>query len=703
MVSSLVESWMRGIAGNSAAPAEVLLRLLDPGASTAWKTLCQERTLPEAVVEAVLRHPRREVRRAFARNGHVPPELRGRLAHDPDALVRAAVAAGPVPRRERPAPLPDDVVEALLTARDEDRPGARLTVGEIKGELLSSGQISAAYRRAMATHPDPELRALATDGWSSLPSERRAALLADPDPRVRESARRNERLLDRAANASDLPDRDCHARTGLLVNHALARTVVDACLTAGRDLRALAHNPHTPADAVARLARDPDPAVRRRVASRVDLDPEVLAALLQDPDEGVRDRARVQPYQRTWEQRFAVDRVAGGTADSLGPLRELPVDPYPDWYAECARSEHVLLRRVAATCGELPADLVERLAADPDPDVRHLLALHHPLAPAALLLDAFLATPRQRGHLLSLPRMPRTGLGHLLDHADPEVRALAAADPTLDRPPAHLLGDPDARVRRAAAANPLLPAQVRTGLLEDPAAPELAEGAAANPALAVEALHALLDRCGLPGSPAAGPAGGPHPLAEDALAAREVTEAWRRITTWLRQHAPASLAALRPGATPAETEAVERALGGVRVPAALRALWALTSGDDGAVAAPGARPVGCLPGNRALIPLDAVAAEHRRRSGTAGWRPGWIPVVSLGPADRASGLFLDAETGRLGRWNGHDTQLDDDLPHTLGTYLEEIADTLEHPALATGDRPGPVEGGTLVWTSRLGG
>ncbi|MET8509085.1 hypothetical protein ABZV60_31300, partial [Streptomyces sp. NPDC004787] len=159
------------------------------------------------------------------------------------------------------------------------------------------------------------------------------------------------------------------------------------------------------------------------------------------------------------------------------------------------------------------------------------------------------------------------------------------------------------------------------------------------------------------------------------------------------------------GATPAETDAVERALDGVRIPAALRALWALTSGDDGAVAAPGSRPVGCLPGNRALIPLDAVdavAAEQRRRSGTAGWRPGWIPVISRGPADHGSGLFLDAETGRLGRWNGQDTRLDDDLPDTLGTYLEGIADTLEHPALATGDRPGPVECGTLVWASRRG-
>ncbi|MCX2181456.1 hypothetical protein KV205_13080 [Streptomyces sp. SKN60] len=698
MDSSLVEAWMRGIASNSGAPADVLVRLLDPGASTAWKTLCQERALPDAVTEAVLTHPRREVRRAFARNGHMAPELRGRLVRDPDALVRAALAGGPVPPRERTEPLPDEVVDVLLTARDEEGAAGAVTAEEIKQELLSSRQVSPGHVRAMATHPDPALRAVATDDWAALTAERRAALLADPDPAVRDRAHRNARLLDPAATAADPPERDGHHRTGLLVDHVLARTVVDACLGAGRDLRALAHHPDTPADAVARLARDPDPGVRERVASRADLDPALLPALAEDPDERVRTRARVQPYQRTWARRAAVDRVARGTADSIGPLPRTAPDP--DWYAECARSEHALLRRVAATCAGLPADLAARLADDPDPDVRHLLAHHHPLAPAATLLAAFLATPRRRRHLLTLPRMPRTGLGHLLDHEDPEVRALAAADPTLDRPPVPQLGDPDARVRRAAAANPVLPGSLLSALLEDPAAPELAEGAAANPRLTAAELHALLDRCGLPGSPAAHGTAGHHPLAEDAIAAREITEAWRRVTDWLGRHAPDSRAALRAGARPAGIDAVESELGGVRLPAALRALWTLTAGDDGAAAGTGAR-VGCLPGGMALIPLDAVAAAYRSLSGTPGWRPAWLPVISLGPADRTSGLFLDTGTGHLGRWTRHGADVDEDTPDSLGSYLEETADTLEHPALATGARPGLL-GGTVVWESGTG-
>jgi hypothetical protein len=107
---------------------------------------------------------------------------------------------------------------------------------------------------------------------------------------------------------------------------------------------------------------------------------------------------------------------------------------------------------------------------------------------------AFIATPRQRPHLLTLSRLPRTGLQSFLNHVDPDVRALAAADTTLDQPPIHLLTDPQARVRQAAAASPLLPPDLISTLLEDP---ETAEGAAANPSVSPERLHELLDLSGL--------------------------------------------------------------------------------------------------------------------------------------------------------------------------------------------------------------
>lgn len=493
--SPLTEPWLRGVAANSSAPSEVLLRLLDTAASTAWKVLCEQRELPADVVDAVIAHPRREIRGALARNRHVAPTQRGRLVNDADARVRAALAGGPRLRFGRVEALPDDVLETLLTARDGSGADPILTAAEIGEELAFSGQIPASFRRRMAGHREPELRAWSARLWTWLSPAQREALLADPDPAVREAAREHSRSLDPAAMEADLPDPDCHHRRVLLTNYAVSRTVADACLADERNLWGLASNPHTPSDAVLRLARHSDPRIRERVAARADLDPSTLAELSRDTDDTVRTRARIQAPPRTWEQRDAIDRVARRSAEDVGPVAEMCLEPDMDWYSACAVSEHPLLRRVAATCPRLPEELVDLLADDPDMDVRHLLACNHPLAPARTVLDAFIATPRQRPYLRTLPQLPRTGLEDLLDHEDPEVRALAAADTTLRQPPVRLLTDGDARVRLAAAANPLLPADLISALLQDP---ETAEGAAANPSLSAEHLHKLLDLCGLP-------------------------------------------------------------------------------------------------------------------------------------------------------------------------------------------------------------
>ncbi|MFJ2214326.1 SMI1/KNR4 family protein [Streptomyces sp. NPDC101062] len=197
--------------------------------------------------------------------------------------------------------------------------------------------------------------------------------------------------------------------------------------------------------------------------------------------------------------------------------------------------------------------------------------------------------------------------------------------------------------------------------------------------------------------------------AADAVTVRETADAWQRITRRLQDNAPDSHAALRAGVGPAVIDALEHDLG-VRIPPELRALWLLTAGDDGV----GGR--GCLPGNQALMSLDEVATFHRQQMDAqvhedtlnarrpehdrfTVWKAAWIPVVSFGPADRTSGLYLDAATGYLGRWSRYNEAPGDELD-TLVTYLEEAADMLEAPALATRDRPGLI-GGTLVWGSRL--
>ncbi|MER7666804.1 hypothetical protein [Streptomyces sp. NPDC096193] len=194
-----------------------------------------------------------------------------------------------------------------------------------------------------------------------------------------------------------------------------------------------------------------------------------------------------------------------------------------------------------------------------------------------------------------------------------------------------------------------------------------------------------------------------------AVTGREITDAWQRITRWLQHNAPDSHAALRASVSPAAVTALEADLG-IQIPADLRALWSLTAGDDGV------NGWGCLPGNEALMPPDAVAAVYRLKMDSQAdqdtlntrraeynritvWKAAWIPVVSHGAADRTSGLYLDATTGYLGRWSRYNESPGEELD-TLVTYLEEAADMLEAPALATRDKPGLV-GGTLVWLSRL--
>ncbi|MFJ4767635.1 hypothetical protein ACIP88_00780 [Streptomyces uncialis] len=194
-----------------------------------------------------------------------------------------------------------------------------------------------------------------------------------------------------------------------------------------------------------------------------------------------------------------------------------------------------------------------------------------------------------------------------------------------------------------------------------------------------------------------------------AVTVRGIADAWHRIARRLQRHAPDSYVALRAGACPAAIAALEDGLA-IRIPVELHTLWLLTAGDDGADG------WGCLPGNCALMNLDAVAATYRLKMSCQAeqdrldtdrpseervtvWRPSWIPVVGFSPTDSTSGLYLDSTTGYLGRWSRYNEAIDDELD-TLVTYLEETADMLDTPALATRDRPGLI-GRTLVWLSSI--
>ncbi|MER6100727.1 hypothetical protein ABT154_33745 [Streptomyces sp. NPDC001728] len=486
MSDSLHELWLRGLAFNPAAPSGVLIRLMDQAAGEAGLLMCEGRDLPDAVIDAALRHQIKAVRSALARNLYVDPARLAPLATDPSGLVRAWLADGPRSRPRWVRPLPDDILVTLLTAQDGGEDG-RLTAGEIIGVLESSRQIPLSFRHSLADREHPELRIRATWSWGSLTPAQRAALLDDPDPAVREAAKDHSWVLDPEQVEARLPSYEPRGKPFVFGTCALSPALVEQCFADGT-VRPLARNRHAPAYAVARLARHPEAGVRALVTTRPDLGPDLVAELREDPDENVRARARLHPFSHTWVEYDMIHRIIDHGPDCTCPITEPALRPSPGWFAACAASEEPVLRRAAASWPGLPAELVATLAQDDDEDARIRLACHHPLAPPHLLLDVFVTRPAHRPHLLTLPAFPRTGMTHLIGHPDPQVRALAAADPTLPNPPVE---DPDNSVRRAAAANPSLRPQALEAFLADP---RTAEGAAANPSLPVPRMHALIDR-----------------------------------------------------------------------------------------------------------------------------------------------------------------------------------------------------------------
>ncbi|ARF76680.1 hypothetical protein B7C62_33660 [Kitasatospora albolonga] len=451
------------LAGNPAAPAGVLLRLLALNDRGITHRLSYRAVLPDEVAEAMLAHPDRWVRTLLAQSWTAGPGLRARLLDGPasDAL---AVAMGPHPYRVQVPPLPDRAYERLL---NHER-------GMVRYETVNAPSAPDHVLVPLAGHADPLFRLAACRRvWHLLSGDARSALLTDPDGDVRTAAslqvmdedeERTEELVRTLADDWRLGE---VAERGRLGRALAERLVADEVL-----LARLALNPALPADLAAGLADHGNPAVRLAVSARPEL---------------------------SEDERAAIDwRV--GPEDRLDPLRWVGEARHdPETLRRCARSAHTWLRRSAAVCPGLPQDCVELLAGDADFAVRLLLAECHPGAPAELLLDLYLhGGHRAVGMLTARPGFPAAGLARrCADAPDSRARALSLRDPAATAELVERLSrDPDEGVRRAAARDPRLPLPRLLELLADPGT---APAAAVNPALPPGEMAALLDREGVPG------------------------------------------------------------------------------------------------------------------------------------------------------------------------------------------------------------
>ncbi|AEV81327.1 leucine rich repeat variant [Actinoplanes sp. SE50] len=279
-------------------------------------------------------------------------------------------------------------------------------------------------------------------------------------------------------------------------------------------------NPSTPAGTVARLAVDPPLALRYALAARPDLPHWAAERLVTDPAPGVRHTLAENPGLAP----DLIERLAG---DPLAPVRQrlarnpaLPLAVLAR-LTGTTRIGPVLLPRVAAATEaevrdlaasadpelrmlvavrrDLPDDVRDALAEDPDAKVvaavaghpglagavlGRMVAVHgvrvncqvagNPDAPADLLRQLARGIPRVPKALREIARHPNADAATLelclatVEPSDYRARAIAAGHPAL--PPgriAALLADPDPRVAESAAGNPSLPVAAMIRLVSD--------------------------------------------------------------------------------------------------------------------------------------------------------------------------------------------------------------------------------------------
>ncbi|MFF2524166.1 Mucin-2 [Streptomyces liangshanensis] len=261
-------------------------------------------------------------------------------------------------------------------------------------------------------HPDPRTRVGLAMSARAEPAQR-ARLVDDPSPKVRAALAYGPEWPAPRTTVAPLPDGVC------------ARLLDDADPSVRE---ALLDSPYLTASFVASLAAHRDPAARLRAARAWrTLSPDARSALLADPDAPVRRAAALAECHRDARLTATLLRDPESAAEALrrGLLHRADAERYV--------AERTHLTALAGN-PSLPADLVERLAADPDEAVRLAVSVRPELGETRRMSIDFTVHAHARGDV----EWVRDGL------ADPGVlrRAATSAHPLL---------------RRTAALSPHLP------------------------------------------------------------------------------------------------------------------------------------------------------------------------------------------------------------------------------------------------------
>lgn len=468
---------LRGLARNPAAPPDVLRRLA--GAPEAAAELARwRRDLSDDLIEILLAAGTPAIAEELVRNEAVGTALRWRLAAHPDPVVRAAVPRRFAPGRVGPG---CEVSPALLEHLSRDPDAA------VRAAVAAHDDAPVSVRVALAGDPDAGVREAVARWWPDPPEDVLRRLLTDAEPAVRASC-----LLRTA-----VPPKDLHPvlladplSRNRVVQHLELTPELAAELAGDEDelvRHALAGHPGLPTAVRDRLAADPEAWVRCEVLLRADLTEA--------------DRARLYAELTADADDIGSVFVDGwlGTAWMGRSLDWLRSAPLARRLAALASPFPYLRRAVAGT--DLPPEAVNRLHDDPDPEVRRIAARRSPDLSGELLERLV----RECGEnpkfgpptLHERPNFPRAAF---LDYAvapDPRLRHLACADPGLPADlVAQLSADPESHVRVAAAGHPRLAADRLAVLLLD-RDHRVVHAVSAAPGFPVPWMRHLLDRCGL--------------------------------------------------------------------------------------------------------------------------------------------------------------------------------------------------------------
>ncbi|MFD9357073.1 hypothetical protein [Streptomyces sp. NPDC060031] len=417
-----------------------------------------------------------------------PAEWARLLAAHPDGEVRWTLASAPG--------LPLDVAQSLAADPDID------VVAEL---ALWTDAPEVAAR--LAVHPHAEVRRKAASNEATPPAAL-AALITGEGLAPAESCRVCDReevpfTHDPLCTLPDwglFGDEACaggHESTVRDMLHTAAENRATppgaAALLAGhpsmRIRRALAERADLPASLYARLAEDSHPAVRQAVVANPAIDEPLIRALAAADDDRDIDRSALARHPRVPLDVLA--HLARTVRIRPEPLPRIEAAS-PEELAELAASPHAAVRMLAARRRDLPAEVRDALAADPDAAVLKTIAPHpgitedrlramvarhgvrvlvkvasNPDASAALLADLARHDPPVRRAFREIASHPNATVQALLPClAVEETRARAAGHPAL--PPSVLVGlltGEDHAAAEAAAANPALPRPVMEELI----------------------------------------------------------------------------------------------------------------------------------------------------------------------------------------------------------------------------------------------